>query len=521
MRFPSRSKAVKEQTKWLQEFASTRLDSQEADQRRHIPPHVFLELGRQGLLALQVPITQSGLGLTALDSLRIMEQLGAIDLSLGACVAVQNFLAGIPVRKHVSASLRTPLVADMIAGKQLVAFALTEPGAGSDPRRIKTEARRLSNGQWRVTGTKIWSGMAAWAGAFVMFAYAKDEKERDLGMTGFLLEATKKGVKCGPETLMMGLRGMVRNRVDFEDVLCDDSCVLDGVGKGRAIAQETMSIMRLYMAALALGAAKRALQLALRYVPQRNISTGTMSANPVVLRMIRESTSRVVSIECLLTAAAMMTDNEESCLLELYLACKIIASELASQVIDYSLQMTGGRGYVEPNGLARIYRDIRSFRIIEGPTEALATHLGGAFILMPERFEGLSICRAQASLLAPVIERLQLAGRKKSSAKKTRTTRGASLTMRHQAGLLVAHALAAAAVAEFCKGGAKEQFFLANEWAQSQLQVQLKQYDEINWEVYDSAEVIRDARDTVDTIGRVDETTEGVDYTRDPIFSGQ
>ena len=92
---------------WLQGFARNRLDSAEADERRYIPPNVFLELGSQGLLGLQVPVSLKGLGLTTLEAMRVMEQLGAIDLSLAACVAVQNFLTGLPIRSHGSMRIRT------------------------------------------------------------------------------------------------------------------------------------------------------------------------------------------------------------------------------------------------------------------------------------------------------------------------------------------------------------------------------------------------------------------------------
>jgi hypothetical protein len=282
-----------------------------------------------------------------------------------------------------------------------------------------------------------------------------------------------------------------------------------------------MSIMRLYMAALALGAAKRALQIALRYVPDRQIATGRMAANPIVIEMIDTALKRIIGIESLLTATAMMVDEGGPCQNELFLACKIVASEWASDVIDTSLQLTGGRGYVEANVLARFYRDIRAFRIIEGPTEALAAHLGGAVLLEPDKLTKVSFCAEQARLMAPVIKRLRHGAGARSKQAGLKVSREASLTLRQHAGLVFAHALAAAAMAQFAEDGRQSQFARASAFCSEALNSCLKIFDAKESGKIDGATVLRDARGVTESIGRVDETAHAVHIDRDKLLDGQ
>ncbi|HKY55152.1 MAG TPA: acyl-CoA dehydrogenase family protein, partial [Anaerolineales bacterium] len=434
---------------WLQSFAQRWLADRE--QIPSITPDLFLELGRNGTLGLQSPKPLGGLNLSAADSIKIMEQLGAIDMSLAACVAVQNFLSGAPIRRYGSSHLKSQLIPDMIAGRRLIAFAMTESQAGSDPRRIKASACRVGPNEWEFSGAKIWSGMAPWADAFCTFGHAYDEKDQGLGTTGFVIESKVKGMFCGPEIQMMGLRGMVRSMVTFDRVRCNDSCILGHVGGGRAIALETMSEMRLYMAALALGAAKRALQLSLRHVKTRNVATGPMRSNPVVLEAIDISVSRILAIQALVNFSADALDAQTQNANELLLASKIIASEWAGSVVDTALQMAGGRGYMEQNTIARIFRDIRAFRIIEGPTEALASHLGGMFLLNLDQFESLPLFHDEANIMRPTLEILATAARRPNAVGSSELARKARLHARHQLGHLIAITLVAAAAAQQAK----------------------------------------------------------------------
>lgn len=466
---PSPFTSVSEQTRrvleWLRDFTSRNFDPAEAESRRHIPTDVFLHLGAKGLLALQVPVSEGGLGLPTCEALHVMEHLGAVDISLAACVAVQNYLSGIPIRRHGTMAVRQAFIPEVISGRCLVAYALTEPSGGSDPRRILSRARLLKDGRWEFTGRKIWSGMAAWAGAFCTFGYAYDEQGRSLGMTGFLIDAVQDGVTCGQETLTMGMRGMVRNEVSFDRAIVDGSRILGQIGRGRMVARETMSLMRLFMSAIALGAAKRALRITLRYVQSRKISSGRMAENPIVLGIIDRATSLITCMECLLDHTAKATDRGEAGMDDLFLACKIIVSEWAGTVIDYAMQLAGGRGYVEANELPRLFRDIRAFRIIEGPTETLACFLGGALMINSDRFRRMSLFQSEPDVFEVILAEQKEVAKDRGGVETGSPARSEKLLARYRLGRLLALGCVAAATSEAAKQDATVARTHAREYA--------------------------------------------------------
>ena len=139
--------------------------------------------------------------------MRVMQQLGAIDQTLSLFVGLHNILGVRPIQRFASSSLRDELLPKLAAGRELAAFGLTEPGAGSNPRSISTQAIKRQAGGWSLIGTKIWSGSAAWAGAMNIFARHPETGK----ISGFVVRRGMAGLRQGPEALTMGMRGMVQN----------------------------------------------------------------------------------------------------------------------------------------------------------------------------------------------------------------------------------------------------------------------------------------------------------------------
>jgi alkylation response protein AidB-like acyl-CoA dehydrogenase len=426
----------------LQGFARDRFDAQRANRGEHIPREVFYELGERGVLGLTAPKTAGGLDLSISQAARVMEQIGAIDLSLAACVAVQNFLCGDPIRAHASRRVLESLLPDMVAGKRLTAFAMTETAAGSDPRRIGSSATALAPDTWMLRGTKIWSGMAGWADVFCTFAYARTENGNPIGMTAFLLPSSMNGVTVGPPIVTMGLQGMVRNKVTYEDVILDEDSLLGRVGCGYGVAKKTMSTMRLYMSAAAVGGARRALQIAMRHVSRRKIAGGRMVRNPVVLDLLRATSARITTMTSLVTEAARYASSNDTYVDEFYLATKIITSEWSLQVANTAMQLAGARGYMESNSIPRFCRDLRAFPIIEGPTEALCSHLGGVVLRTPQILSRLPLLRENGNILN-MVESFCQSRRAHTQSGSIRWDR---LRSRYWTGAVTAHAIAAAAL---------------------------------------------------------------------------
>jgi alkylation response protein AidB-like acyl-CoA dehydrogenase len=145
---------------WFRQYAARRLNSRIIDERRTIPPYVVLDLGNQGFFGLQVPTRFGGKALATCDLMRVMEQLAAIDMTVATLVGVHNGLGVRPLLQSGSDALRERLLPTLASGRQLAAFALTEPDAGSNPVALRATAVKTTGG-WRVSGEKQWIGLAA------------------------------------------------------------------------------------------------------------------------------------------------------------------------------------------------------------------------------------------------------------------------------------------------------------------------------------------------------------------------
>ncbi|MEM8777863.1 MAG: acyl-CoA dehydrogenase family protein, partial [Cyanobacteria bacterium P01_G01_bin.49] len=365
---------------WLREYANEQINSRLIDERRCIPPSIVLDFGNQGLLGMQVPSEYGGLGLNHTDTMRIIEQLGAIDTTLSLFVGLNNILGIRPLLHFGSQSLKEELLPRLATGRELAAFALTEPGAGSNPQAIAASAISQSPDNWVLNGTKIWSGSAAWAGIINVFVQEQDNQGKFQGMSGFVIRKGTPGLRQGPEALTMGMRGMVQNTVYFENVAVNSSQRLGNLGDGMKVAQDAMMYGRLAIAAASVGGMKRCAQLWHRYSSRRTISTGRLLDNPLVLARLNGLTTAITTVEILVTTITQLLDQEKEVPIEAYTVCKVAAPEFYWQAADSLVQFLGGRGYIETNIAPQILRDARVLRIFEGPTETLTAFLGSRVI---------------------------------------------------------------------------------------------------------------------------------------------
>jgi acyl-CoA synthetase (AMP-forming)/AMP-acid ligase II/alkylation response protein AidB-like acyl-CoA dehydrogenase/acyl carrier protein len=366
---------------WLRDYASQHINSQLIDERRCIPPHIVLDFGNQGLLGMQVPPSYGGLGLGHTDTIRILQQLGAIDTTLALFVGLNNVLGIRPILLYGSPSLKAELLPILATGRELAAFALTEPGAGANPQAIASQAIPNATG-WQLRGEKIWSGSAAWAGVINVFV-----QQQNQGISGFVVRRGTPGLRQGKEALTMGMRGMVQNTVYLEEVAVTSEQLLGKVGAGMNVAQDAMMYGRLAIASACVGGMKRCVQLMWRYSDRRQIATGKLIEHPVVLRNLDELVNAITAVETLVMKMAQLLDQGINLPVEAYTACKISAPEFYWQAADLLIQTLGGRGYIETNLAPQILRDARVLRIFEGPTETLCGFLGASVFKQGEALD--------------------------------------------------------------------------------------------------------------------------------------
>jgi len=365
---------------WLRTYAKSRLNSRLIDERRCIPPYIVLDFGNRGILGMQVPEQYGGTALGHRDAMRVVEQLAAIDLTLATFVVNNDFLGIRPIQRYATQALRDELLPILAKGRELAAFALTEPDAGSNPQAICATGVADAIGGWRLSGTKVWSGSAAWAGVINVFVKLVDANNIPSGITGFAVRQGTAGLLPGPESLTMGMRGMVQNFIYLDEVPVGALNLLGEVGAGMEAAKDAMLYTRLAIGAMSVGGLKRCAQLMLRYATRREISTGRLLDNPVTLARLSELTAATTAFETLVARIAELLDYGNFVPSEAYVACKTSGPELLCQAADSLVQLLGGRGYIETNIASQILRDARVFRLFEGPTETLNMFLGSRVI---------------------------------------------------------------------------------------------------------------------------------------------
>ncbi|MCB0167207.1 MAG: AMP-binding protein [Anaerolineae bacterium] len=509
---------------WLREYANTRINSRLIDERRCIPPYIVLDFGNQGLLGLQVPEQYGGLGLTLFDALRVFEQLAAIDLTLTTFVGVHHALGTRPILKYAKPDVQDKYLPLLAEGRQLSAFALTEPGAGSNPRAISTTAVPAGDGQWLLRGQKVWIGSGSWAGVINVFAQLMDSNRQPLGITGFVVPQGAKGLTQGPEALTMGMRGVVQNSLYFNDVLVGSDSLLGEVGQGMAVAQDAMMLSRLGFGMMSVGAMKRCAQLMLRYAERRSVSTGRLLDNPVTLARLNDLTAAIVTIETLTTKLVRLFDQGQTVPNEACMACKILGPEFLYQSADHLVQLLGGRGYIETNIAPQLLRDARLLRIFEGPTETLTIFLGSSVVnnraairqLLEKQMGAASVAEKWAAAIDQVTERYR--GGKIRLVDHNTAIRWTHFLL----GEITAFALLWAAVQESHNHRASQELGQAVEWAKQRFEQKLLQaltYTPPS-AMLAGAQIVSDViTGYTETIGLLEQTLAGEDHTLDGLLS--
>lgn len=366
----------------MRHYANTRLNSALMDARRSIPPHIVLDFGNRGLLGLQVPKESGGLDLNYTDCMAVMSQIGAIDLNLAIFVGLHNYLGIRPIMHFSQPEVREELLPRLANGRELAAFGLTEPGAGSNASAIEGTAVQLSNGKVRLNGSKIWIGNASWAGVINVFLRYYGEDGKPHGICGYALRQGQQGLEMGPELMTTGLRGMVQNRFALRNAEIDPVNQLGELGHGMVVAQDAMMYTRLALGAIFLGAMKRSMQLMLRYADRRkNVSSGRLLDNPVSIMRLSTLTAKAQVLENLVHFISRGLDESLDMPEEFLITAKVSGSEFLWDAVDDASQMLGGRGYLDNNEIAKIMRDARVGRIFEGPTETMMYYMGSRFAL--------------------------------------------------------------------------------------------------------------------------------------------
>jgi butyryl-CoA dehydrogenase len=337
----------------------------ERDEQERYDRSLFERAGELGLTGIPYPEELGGAGMGTFAWILAAEEVAAADMAMAVSLSV-HVLSQLCIFANGTEEQRQRFLPPMTAGRELGAFALTEPGAGSDASALALSAVRDGD-DYLLTGTKIWITNAGEAARYVVFATV-DRSKGKAGITAFVVEADTPGFRLGSKERKMGIRGTTGHEIVFEDARVPAENRLGEEGDGLRVALSALGAGRISIAAACTGLARSALELAARYALQRRQFGRAIADQEMIQAMLAEMTVQVEAARLLTWRAARMRDagqpiNSASSMAKWY------ASDAAMRVTTDAVQIYGGAGYSRDNPVERLMRDAKGAQIYEGTNQ--------------------------------------------------------------------------------------------------------------------------------------------------------
>jgi len=337
----------------------------ERDEEERYDRSLFERAGELGLTGLPYPEEYGGAGMGSFAWVLAAEEIAAADMGLAVSLSV-HVLSQLCIFANGTDEQKQRFLPPMTAGRELGAFALTEPQAGSDAAALSMAATRDGD-DYRLTGTKIWITNAGDAARYVVFATV-DRSRGKAGITAFVVEADTPGFRLGSRERKMGIRGTTGYELVFEEARVPAANRLGAEGDGLRVALSALGAGRISIAAACTGLARSAMELAARYALQRRQFGRAIADQEMVQSMLAEMAVGVEAARLLTWRAARLRDagqpiNAPSSMAKWY------ASDVAMRVTTDAVQVYGGAGYSRDNPVERLMRDAKGAQIYEGTNQ--------------------------------------------------------------------------------------------------------------------------------------------------------
>jgi acyl-CoA dehydrogenase len=335
------------------------------DEEERYDRALFTRMGELGLAGLPYPEQYGGAGMSTFAWILACEEIAAADMGMAVSLSV-HILAQLPILAFGTDAQKDRLLPPMTAGRHLGAFALTEPGAGSDASAIALRAERADDG-YALTGTKVWITNGADAEVIIVFATVDRSLGRD-GITAFVVNRDTPGLRVGSHERKMGIRDSVSTELIFEEAQVPLDNRLGNEGQGLKVALSALGAGRIGIAAACTGLARAALEHATRYATQRSQFGRPIADQEMIQAMLADAAVAVEAARLLTWRAARLRDagqpiNAASSMAKMY------ASDAAMRVATDAVQIYGGAGYSRENPVERFMRDAKGAQIYEGTNQ--------------------------------------------------------------------------------------------------------------------------------------------------------
>ncbi len=338
----------------------------EYDEKQEFPQQIVNKLGELGLMGIIFPEEYGGPNYGYLEYVVAIEELSKVDPSIGLTVAAHISLCSNHIYTFGSKEQKDKYLPDLVTGKKIGAWGLTEPEAGSDAGGTKTTARKEGN-YWILNGSKNFITHANVGSIAVIIAKTSPEPG-NRGISAFIIEKGTKGFYAWKKEDKLGMRASDTGSLIMEDCRIPLENIIGEEGRGFSQAMQILDGGRISIAALALGIAQGAYENALKYSTQRKQFGCTISEFQGIQWMLADMATEIEAARLLTYKAAYLMDNKKKVIKESSMA-KLYASEVAMKVVNNAVQILGGYGYTKDYHVERFYRDAKLCTIGEGTSE--------------------------------------------------------------------------------------------------------------------------------------------------------
>ncbi len=350
------------------EFSQKKLAPQAAhfDETGTLDRALISEMGQLGLLGVFTPEEYGGSGLDHLAYVVAMEEVAAGCSSHASVMGLHNSLFAYPLLAFGTEQQKRRYLPEICSGAKLGAYSLSEAGSGTDAASLVCAAEDKGD-HFLINGAKMWVTDGSIADWILLFARTeKDAGSR--GITAFIVDATSPGFSVGKNEKKMGFKASPTNELSFHDVRVPKENVLGEVNRGFGVAMETLNSGRVSVAAQALGMARRAMEIGVRYVQERAQFGKTLATFQLTQAKVADMQTKLHAARLMIYHAAWKKDRGESVIKEASMA-KLFATEAATHITHMAVQLLGGYGYTTEYNVERLYRDARVTEIFEGTSE--------------------------------------------------------------------------------------------------------------------------------------------------------
>ncbi len=340
--------------------------AEEFDAESKMDSGLLKEMGELGLMGITLPEKYGGGEMDTISYMVASEELAKGCASHAAVLGLHNSLYGYPVVEFGTEEQKQKYLPGICSGEQVGAFALSEPGAGSDAAAVATTCKKKDDG-YVLNGTKIFITMGAVADSVIVFATSK-KGSGPKGITAFIVDKGAEGFDIGTIEKKMGLKASPTTELIFNDCFVPKENMLGVEGKGFRVAMSTLDGGRISCGAMAVGLAQAAFEIALKYSKEREQFGKPISAFQAIQFHLADMSIMIENARLSVYRAAWMKDKGMPYTLQAAQA-KVYASEISTLVTHKAIQVLGGYGYIRDYQVERMYRDARVTELFEGTSE--------------------------------------------------------------------------------------------------------------------------------------------------------